>query len=625
MRKKAYVLVLILVSGIAVFGFSIIALSGIYSQTAFGDGTITWDKSQIKITDGACCPDVIQFFGSTAPVQFEVFDKDLENNSVSDIISVDVISGENLDAVTFTLMEINDSGRFKNDNLVLFEYPDGRFQVGDTIVITLEDPDCEFGPCTPDFDTLEGGLIGGGGATALSDSDDFTLVPIHFNETSAESGIFVGNLKLTDGPSFAAPFPGVSELEVKPGDTITIIDEVTVGAFFSGIIEPTSGDKKGIQDEVDGLLTAKYRPVSGPEVFDIAVIVPGGTEPGGGGGGLRKPIIVPDNPSNTPEGLDSNGSGCSGDCQHPTLGLNVNGKRVVTTGFSFNGHSVDVEEFYTLYPLIEANVGQKNTVVLKIYEDGGPKNIQHVGLAFGLGKNEYFSESRATISIDKTFLGTEIISSFDPKNVLGDIEVSTDEESCSLGSNSMCLIVTIQYIFRAPLEFNMVGTNVYDFNRNSWQNFFNHGIHIVGESMNPPEEYDGIYKGNLIHIFETGKNIAVDEIGNTWTFDKEWKMDYKSKGKIVDGVTKHGLDRKNAWHDAYEQGQELLAQYVLLNHVMGGKPINDSESIQPTTIYYEILNRSEDLELQNNISIEKARAEKLFKEKFSEIKQNHLP
>ena len=606
--------------GIVVFVFSITILSGISSQTAFGDGIITWDDSIIKII-APCCPDVLDFFGTTIPVQFEVFDEDLEDNSVSDIISVDVIS-ENLDAVTFTLTEINDTGKFKNDDLVLFQYPNARFQVGDTITITLEDPDCEIVPCTSDFDTLEGGFVEGGGATALSDSDDFTFVPIHFNETSAESGIFVGHLKLTDGPSVAAPFPEVSELEVKPGDTLTIIDEVT-SEYFGGIIEPTPGDKKGIHVEIGSMVSVRYQPVTGPEVSDIAEIALGDDPRGGGGGGLRKPIIEPDNSANTPEGSDSGGSGCSGDCQHPTLGLNKNGKRVVINGFSFNGHSVDVEEFYTLYPLIEANVGQKNTAVLKIYEDGGPKNIQHVGLAFGLGKNEYFSESIATITIDKTFLGTEVVSSFDPKNVLDDIEVSTDEEPCSQGSGSMCLIVTIQYIFRAPLEFNMVGINVYDFNRNSWQNFFNHGIHIVGESMNPPEEYVGIHKGNLIHIFESGKNVAVDELGNTWTFDKEWKMDYKSKGKIVDGVTKHGIDRKNAWHDSYKQGQEMLAQDFLLNHVLGGKSIYDSESTQPITIYYKILKRSEDIELQNNISSEIERAEKIFKEKFSEIKQKH--
>ena len=54
--------------------------------------------------------------------------------------------------------------------------------------------------------------------------------------------------------------------------------------------------------------------------------------------------------------------------------------------------------------------------------------------------------------------------------------------------------------------------------------------------MNPPHQYQGIHKGHLITITETGKNTAVDENGNTWTFDKSWKMDYMPKGKIDDEI-----------------------------------------------------------------------------------------
>jgi len=58
-----------------------------------------------------------------------------------------------------------------------------------------------------------------------------------------------------------------------------------------------------------------------------------------------------------------NGSGCSGDCQAPTLGVNSEYNRMVTDGFTYNGKPTDVERFYTPYPLITVNVGQQNKAV----------------------------------------------------------------------------------------------------------------------------------------------------------------------------------------------------------------------------------------------------------------------
>ena len=127
----------------------------------------------------------------------------------------------------------------------------------------------------------------------------------------------------------------------------------------------------------------------------------------------------------------------------------------------------------------------------------------------------------------------EHVTIFDPKHVLGSVNVTTTTTNCSILSKDMCLEVTFDHIFRESLDYNMVATNIWDFNRNSWQNYFNHGIEIIGESMNPPEEYSGIYRGHIYHLTETGKNTAIDDDGNNWTFDKIWNRDY-IKPVIVD-------------------------------------------------------------------------------------------
>ncbi|MCI4432818.1 MAG: hypothetical protein JHC41_04355, partial [Nitrosopumilus sp.] len=127
---------------------------------------------------------------------------------------------------------------------------------------------------------------------------------------------------------------------------------------------------------------------------------------------------------------------------------------------------------------------------------------------------------------DKTFDGIESVTLFDPNNVLGSVNVTTAEISCSVHNNAKCLEVTFDHIFRESLEYNMVATNIWDFQRNGWQNYFNHGIQIEGESMNPPEQYSGIYKGHIHSLTETGKNTAIDDDRNSWTFDKTWNRDY---------------------------------------------------------------------------------------------------
>jgi len=212
-----------------------------------------------------------------------------------------------------------------------------------------------------------------------------------------------------------------------------------------------------------------------------------------------------------------NGSGCEGDCEEPTLGLDNRGQRLVDNGFSYNGKSVDVEYYFTPYPLVTVQVGKQNVAEFKIYENMGPDSISHFELAFGLANGESIGMSKAVINWDKTFDGVETITLDDPENVLDSIKVTTSEGSCSDELQQKCLIVKVKHTFRAPLDFNILGTNVWDAKRNAWQNYYNHGIEVVGESLNPPKEYDGINKGHIYHLTETGKDTAVDEFGNSWS------------------------------------------------------------------------------------------------------------
>jgi len=320
----------------------------------------------------------------------------------------------------------------------------------------------------------------------------------------------------------------------------------------------------------------------------------------------------------------SGGDGCDGDCTAPTLGVNSDGRRLVENGFTYNGKPIDVERFFTSYPLIKVNVGMPNTAVFKIYEDGGPDNVRHFELAFGLASGQIMGTSNAMIEWDKSFDGKETVTLVDPHNVLDNVKVNTLEAKCRADSSTNdCLMVIVNHKFRAPLESDIVSTNVWDQRRNAWQNYYNHGISIEGESLNPPNEYVGIYKGNLVHLIETGKNIAVDGQGNNWTFDKVWKKDYILNEKIDDSISALGYDRDHVAFSIYKYGQELLAKQILAElcpkcGIESFNEINDIEFYQfPDTIY-----KLDDPIVQNMLEHENEKAMKTLQKMYDEM-YNH--
>ena len=311
----------------------------------------------------------------------------------------------------------------------------------------------------------------------------------------------------------------------------------------------------------------------------------------------------------------TNGS-CDGDCTPPTLGVDKNNKRLVSDGFSFNGNPVDVRQYYTPYPLITANVGVENITVLKIYDNGGPHNIEHVGLSFGLGKGETFNDSKAAIELDITHDGQETVSVFDPEKVLDGIRVETENDSCGHLTSAQCLIVTMYHTFREPLNFNMVGTMVWDFDRNSWQNYYNHGIHIAGESMNPPKtsqvafgtkDMRGLYELTRIDKF---KDLWQDEFGSIYQHmgnDRYDKVYSEPKPFIRDPLTSHGCNRHCNWFGEYVLEQEEIAKDRLIE-ILNGKIIEGEPPEEPFTIYFHFVAREDDPILQQNIRDEADRA-----------------
>jgi hypothetical protein len=326
---------------------------------------------------------------------------------------------------------------------------------------------------------------------------------------------------------------------------------------------------------------------------------------------------------------NSNGGGCSGDCTPPTLGLDSTDRRIISNGFSYNGKSVNVESYYTPFPLVLVNVGEENKAVLQIYDNSGPQHIKHVGLGFGLAKGESFNNARAVINLD-IVNGEETVTTFDPENVFENIRVITEEAKCT-DIESQCLFVSIFHTFREPLNFNIVSTNIWDDNRNAWQNYFNHGIQIEGNSLNPPKtkmvafgetQMRGLYKLTQISKID---DLWSDEIGNTYHYvgnDRFDRISLHSDYDTLNLETKHGCDRNCYLFSNYKTEQQDIAQEKL-DKLLQGKLIQN-----PTKGFYTIksnsLSRSEDVELQNRISNEIIRAQDTYEKLFASLEKDRV-
>jgi len=256
----------------------------------------------------------------------------------------------------------------------------------------------------------------------------------------------------------------------------------------------------------------------------------------------------------------------SGNDYAPTLGSDRYGNYYVDNGFTFNDFVTDVENFQTHMPLQTLNVGELNTAVLKIYDNRGAGKIEHVELAFGLDSREYVSQSDNSIIWTQNFKGDQSIIENDPKNLLMDV-------SATGKSNGKIMEITFNFAFREPMDKSKIGVVVWDQDRRSRTIYFNEGIEVVGESLNPPEIITILdEKGYPVQITMTGKDEGIDENGNIWTHNSPWTKQIKPIDNIPEPIGNHGFDRNHNMFDSYKNSQAQSAQEKLIE-ILGGKNI----------------------------------------------------
>ncbi len=455
-----------------------------------------------------------------------------------------------------------------------------------------------------------------------------TLLGIGYNEAYAAVPQF---------NTYVADDPDNLDLVYSNGDTVTITFDIATNATGGGVISQAEIDANftdsvgppdlgttytGVWSADSTTLTITVTDVTGGTIaIGVDTIGGRGTTTIADADGGNADLISVGGDTATLSGdfgvAASGGGGSSpkGGYQPPTMGVTKYGNVLVEDGFSYNNNPVDVALMKTNYPLVTTKVGEENVAKLKIYSPRGIDKLQHVAIGFGLGKGQILGDSNVVIEWDKLLNGKYTLNVIDPENYLDDVRVVTSEGECRENGNDVCLIVEFYHTFRQPLDYNIIGTYIWDNKRSGSNNYYNDGVEIIGDSLNPPAKHQGNYKGKLIEITETGKNTAVDENGNTWTLSGSWTMDYVSQGKIDDGLTSQGIDRNNLRFNSYKQGQALIAEYNLKTSADGS--LIQSKTVGESKTYeVDFIKRSDDIELQNRIAHEKERANNWFADNF---------
>ncbi|HEY8109425.1 MAG TPA: ice-binding family protein, partial [Candidatus Nitrosotenuis sp.] len=254
--------------------------------------------------------------------------------------------------------------------------------------------------------------------------------------TLSGDGVYIFRI---NGALNADPFSQIILSGAQADKIFWIPAATTLGddSIFAGIILTDASITLGSTVSMDGRILSNGAVTTGSLSVITAPLVT-----------ITPPIVTITPPIPVPDDI------CN-DCVPPTLGLNSDSVRRVDQGFSYNGKSSNVELILTPVKLLTTKIGDVNKAVFKIYEasglndPGGPDEVLHFELIFGLAKGQILGDGKAMIELDRSWDGVNTVKVVDPENSLKDVKVETSKGACRTADvfTNDCLIVTIYHTF----------------------------------------------------------------------------------------------------------------------------------------------------------------------------------
>ena len=239
---------------------------------------------------------------------------------------------------------------------------------------------------------------------------------------------------------------------------------------------------------------------------------------GNPGSSIDRTVIVKNNPS-------------SSSSSSPTIGKTSSGSRIVTNGFEYNGLTVNADRYHTEFPLIGTNVGDINTIKMKIHDSAGPTGIKRVEFALGVPDVGLYHEAETFVEVwmQRDNITVQEIIIIDDQNLLENSHVSATVSQIACSEDGpQCMLVELQYSYREPPTHNTISIKPVNWDNNAHQFYFNDGIHVDGDSINLPKEIDisASHATSIPHASETIHLVQIDRAEHLWIdqYGYQWKI-----------------------------------------------------------------------------------------------------
>jgi hypothetical protein len=218
--------------------------------------------------------------------------------------------------------------------------------------------------------------------------------------------------------------------------------------------------------------------------------------------------------------------GGSGDDAHktrPTFGLDWNtNSQIVEDGITFNKNSYDVtDNFHTDFARQPVMVGVNNVVAMKVYAQ---YDLKWVEFMFDVPETGKAHETRASIEVPMTWMDTDEIDQNNVKvvqdvNLINEDKVEVYRTPVTCASDDVvenCDLIAVKFPFNEQPASGVFAFKAVDERNRSTTTYFNEGIEVTGDSLNPLETVlvaspDRDHRG-LVTLTQVG-----DRYDNLWS------------------------------------------------------------------------------------------------------------
>ena len=177
----------------------------------------------------------------------------------------------------------------------------------------------------------------------------------------------------------------------------------------------------------------------------------------------------------------------------PTFGINYKTfDQLVTNGLIINDHVFNVtNNYYTPIPMQNMTVGDIQHFTAKVF---APHSLNTLEFLFGIPEVGKWNEAETSIEFytnyDGEDLGYLIIEDNDTDSTIineTSLEYSISKGKCNAQDNTEhCISVSALISFNEPLTGKVLAVQAIDNDRMNQIIYFNDGLHITGDSLNPP-------------------------------------------------------------------------------------------------------------------------------------------